>query len=40
MASSKSELELSPVPIKDEADGQAEEEEPTVENIIQTQVAR
>ena len=31
---------MTPVPTKDDVDGKAEEEEPTVENIIQTQVAR
>ena len=40
MASNNSELEMTPVPKKDEVDGKAEEEEPTVENVIQTQVAR
>ncbi len=40
MASNNSELEMTPVPTVDEADGKAEEEEPTVENVIQTQVAR
>ena len=39
MATTKSELKMSPVPTQDEADGQAEEE-PTIENAIQTQVAR
>ena len=42
MASSKSEIELSPLPTKDEADGKPDaiagkpEEEPTIENVIET----
>ena len=39
MAANNSELKMTPVPSKDEADGQPEEE-PTVENTIQTQLAR
>ncbi len=31
---------MTPVPTMDEEDGKAEEEEPTVENTIQTQLAR
>ncbi len=40
MATNNSELKMSQVPTKDEVDGKAEEEEPTVENTIQTQLAR
>ena len=39
MASSKSELELSPVPTKDEVDGKPDEEN-TVDDVIQSQLAR
>ena len=39
MASPTSELEMTPVPTKDETDGKPEEE-PTIENVIETQVAR
>ena len=39
MASSKSELELSPVPSKDEADGKPDEEN-GVDDVMQTQLAR
>ena len=39
MASSKSELELSPLPTKDEADGKPEEEN-AVDDVIHTQLER
>ena len=39
MASSKSALELSPLPKKDEADGKPDEEN-AVDDVIQTQLAR
>ncbi len=39
MASRSSELEMTPVPTQDETDGKPEEE-PTIENVIETQVAR
>ena len=39
MASSKSEIELSPLPTKDEADGKPEEEN-AVDDVIQSQLAR
>ena len=35
MASTKSEIELSPIPTKDEVDGKPEAE-PTIENVIET----
>ena len=40
MTTNNSDLKMTPVPTKDEVNGKAEEEEPTVENIIQSQVAR
>ena len=39
MASSKSEIELSPVPTKDEVDGKPDEEN-AVDDVIQSQLAR
>ena len=39
MASPASEVEMTPVPTKDETDGKPEEQ-PTIETIIETQVAR
>ena len=39
MASTKSEIELSPLPSKDEVDGKPDEEN-AVDDVIQTQIAR
>ena len=39
MASTKSEIELSPLPTKDEVDGKPDEEN-AVDDVIQTQIAR